>query len=92
MDISELSRHKKSQLKRIKKILKKSKAYSIYHYGRAIFWKWVYWIGGFTNISLLGLNTVIGVIFDSNENIEFRKLNITKKMNRASELFEILVQ
>jgi hypothetical protein len=66
IDISKLSPKRKLLLKKINKMIKKSGAYSTFHYSKSKIWKYIYWIGGATNIIMSGLRTIID--FDIQQN------------------------
>jgi len=59
-----LSLHKTNQLKRLKKMIKTTRAFSLYYYSKARGWKQLYWRTNIIAIILSSVNTIVNVVFD----------------------------
>jgi len=63
IDVSQLTAHKRNQLKRLVYLTQLNRAYSIYYYEWARFWKIVYWSSNISSILLTGTNTIANIVF-----------------------------
>lgn len=64
IDIKSLSQIKKNQLKRLRKLIKLTHAYSIHYYSYARFWKWIFWITSIGGVILSSISTIVNIFFD----------------------------
>lgn len=60
----ELTVHQILQLKKIKKMVEDTTAYSQYYYHKAKIWKFVYWFTSILSIFLTGINSILNTVFD----------------------------
>jgi hypothetical protein len=56
--------NKSNQIHYIQQTIRLTRAFSIFYYNKALYWKRSYWITNFVNIGLTSLNTIITVFFD----------------------------
>ena len=71
-----LSNKRKDQIKKVLRIIRDTKAYSIFYYKKEKWWKYTYWIGGFLAIILSACAAIVNNFFDPcNDNKFVRNYN-----------------
>ena len=59
-----LPQRKINQLKRLKKLIKISHAYSIFYFNRSRWWKWMNWVSSITAVVLASSTIIVNTFFD----------------------------
>lgn len=89
VDLSTSSSQKKQQVKLIRKMIKKARAYSLFHYDRARSWWRIYWITGFTTIVLSGILTIVNVVYPA-ENVKVTNVIINSSITAVIAIFSFM--
>jgi hypothetical protein len=83
IDFSNCSEQTKIQIKTIYNLIQRSSAYATYHYNKALFWLWMYWVGGISTIIVTSILTVINSVYYYNSCENFQDTTV-KTVNIVS--------